>query len=175
MLLSRIRPYVDGEIRMPVGHALLMTGIEVTGLAVFLIVFAISGADESHVRSLLVPPLLTFVLVFVTAQAPASRPGRVMASYVIVGAISLGVATLPTPKFTNVLIACGLSMIVMHLLGMFHPPTLAVAILAPLTGFTVQEALVDYVALLGFALLALVMVFAAQRLFVDRSYPSAWY
>ena len=160
---------------MPVRHALLMTAVEVAGLAVFLAVFALSGADDSHIRSLLVPPLLTFVLVFVTAQTPASRPGRVMASYVIVGAISLAAATLTTPWHLNVLIACGLSMLAMHVLGMFHPPALAVAILAPLTGFTWQQAVVDYVALLGFALLALAMVFAAQRLFVDRRYPEAWY
>ena len=166
---------MDGEIRMPVRHALLMTVIEVVGLAVFLVVFAVSGADDSHIRSLLGPPLLTFVLVFVTAQTPASRPGRVMASYVVVGAISLAAATLATPWHLNVLLACGLSMLAMHLLGMFHPPALAVAILAPLTGFTVQQAIVDYVALLGFALLALVLVFVGQRLFVDRSYPRAWY
>lgn len=175
MLLSQIRPYSDGEIRMPVRHALLMTAIEVVGLAILLVVFAVTGADDEHIRVLLVPPLLTFVLVFVTAQTPASRPGRIMASYAIVGAISLAAATLSMPWHLNVLLAVGLSMLAMHLLGIFHPPALAVAILAPLAGFTVQQALIDYLALLGFAALALVLVFIGQRLFVDRSYPSAWY
>ena len=46
-------------------------------------------ARESVLAPLLVPPAVSFVLVFVTSDAPGARPLRVLASYVIAGTVAL--------------------------------------------------------------------------------------
>ena len=175
MALRRIRPYSDASIRLPWGQAVAMAAVEAAGIAIAFAFFIAAGLDERHVHTLLVPPLLTFVLVFVTADAPASRPLRVFASYAIVGAISLAAAPLSIPEWAKAVIAVGLSMIAMHRLGLFHPPAIAVALLASLGDYTPAEALITYPSLLLLAVLALGLAWLAHRVFGDRTYPARWY
>lgn len=175
MALRRIHPYSDASIRLSLPQALAMAAVEVAGVVLAFWAFAASGLDERHVHTLLVPPLLTFILVFVTADAPASRPLRVFACYAIVGAVSLTAAVLPLPSLAVAAIAVGVSMVAMHRLGLFHPPAIAVALLASLSDFTIEQALASYPVLLLLAALAIGMAWIAHRLVGDRSYPTRWY
>ena len=119
--------------------------------------------------------MVSFILVVANSSVPGSRPGRVVASYVIAGAVGLGVSALPGPTFPEAVAAGALTMLVMHLTGALHSPAIAVAVIAVLADFTPRQAVIALPLLFTLAVVVVVLAWGAHRVLGDADYPEKWW
>ncbi|MEY4137539.1 MAG: hypothetical protein RL205_1667 [Actinomycetota bacterium] len=171
---QRVRP-VDPASSLPLKRLVPLVLVETAGLAILFGLYQVFHVGSSLLAPLVVPPIVTFVLVFSTAHAKASRPLRVFVAYAIAGFFGLGLAALPGPTFIKAVIAAALTLFFMHLLGAFHAPAVAVSLAAVLGETQWQRCLLAYPILMGIVALVLFMAWAAHRTLGDDSYPDSWW
>lgn len=171
---QRIQP-VDPTTRLPLKRLIPLVFVEAVGMALIFGVYHLLDMGRTSLAPLIVPPLVTFALVFATAHAPASRPLRVIVAYVIAGFFGLGMACVPGSRLVNVLIAAMLTLFVMHAIGAFHAPAVAVSMTAVLTEANWQDAVAAYPLLLLTATVAVVLAWIAHKILGDDTYPTQWW
>ena len=171
---SRVQS-VEPTERVPLGRAIPLVVAEVLGLTTLSVLYWALDVQYGVLAPYLVPPLVSFVLVFATAHNPASRPLRVVASYGIAGAIGLLVGTWPIPGIIAGVLAGALTLLTMHLVGAFHAPAVAAALIAAYVDHTIATALVTLPLLVGLAGLVVLLVWLTHRLLGDEDYPQRWW
>jgi CBS-domain-containing membrane protein len=174
-LPPRARPVEDLAQRVGIRRAIPLVAVETLGLALLFSAYALLHAQESVLAPLLVPPAVSFVLVIAASAAPGSRPGRVVASYLIAGAVGLGVSALPGPLFPEAVLAAAATMLAMHLTGSLHSPAIAISLIAVLADFTVPQAALALPLLFLLAVAVVTLAWAAHALLGDSEYPTDWW
>ncbi len=171
---SRVRT-VEPTDRVPIRRLLPLVLTETLGLTALSVAYWALDAQYSVLAPFLVPPLVSFVLVFATAHSPASRPLRVVASYAIAGAIGLVIGVWPIPGVVAGVLAGSITLLVMHLVGAFHAPAVAAALIAAYVDHSWATAFVTLPLLVGTAALAVALVWVTHRILGDRDYPDLWW
>jgi CBS-domain-containing membrane protein len=171
---ARVRT-VEPTDRVPFGRVVPLVLVEVLGLTILSVGYWALDVQYSVLAPFLVPPLVSFVLVFATAHSPASRPLRVVASYGIAGAIGLIIGTWPIPGVVAGVLAGAVTLLVMHLVGAFHAPAVAAALIAAYVDHTLATALVTLPLLVAMAALVVLLVWVTHRLLGDEQYPQRWW
>jgi len=169
------RPLIDSLTRMPMRKLLLLVACETVALAVIL---AVSGALEgglSLVHTLLIPPLVSFVLIVAQPGLPGSRPLRVLGAYVVTGILGIGLSVLPFPGTVLGVIAGALTLFMFYVLGVFHAPAFAVPFAAIMAGYVLSDAPKAFGVLMIYTVLVIGMAIATNRLLGYRSYPEKWW
>ena len=171
---QRIRP-IDATTRLPLKRLIPLVLVETAGMALLFGIFHLLDMGRTPLAPLIVPPLVSFALVFATAHSPASRPLRVLAAYVIAGFFGLGMACVPGSRLVNSIIAALLTLLVMHATGAFHAPAVAVSMAAVLTEAGWQDAVAAYPLLIATAAGAVFLAWAAHHILGDDTYPDKWW
>jgi len=171
---QRIRP-VDPATSLPLKRLIPLVLVETAGLAILFALYQLFHVREGILAPLVVPPIVSFVLVFSTAHAKASRPLRVFVGYAIAGFFGLGFAALPGPMLVRAVIAAAFTLFFMHRLGVFHAPAVAVSLAAVLGETEWQRCLLAYPILLGIVALVVLMAWGAHKILGDDSYPESWW
>jgi CBS-domain-containing membrane protein len=171
---SRVRT-VEPTDRVPFRRLIPLVLAETLGLAALSVAYWGLDAQYTVLAPFLVPPLVSFVLVFATAHNPASRPLRVVASYAIAGAIGLVIGVWPIPGIVAGILAGAITLMVMHLVGAFHAPAVAAALIAAYVDHSWATAIVTLPLLVGTAALVVALVWVTHRLLGDREYPTLWW
>lgn len=164
-------PGTDLAERLSPRRALALAAVEALGLAVLMLLYAALHAQQSVLAPLLVPPAVSFVLVIASPAAAGSRPGRIIASYLIAGVFGLGSGALPGPVFVGAVAAGTLALLVMHLTGALHSPAIAVALIAAFADFGTADGLRALPLLVGLASIVVVLAWLAHRVIGDAEYP----
>ncbi len=173
--LSRVQPVSDPTERPPWSRLLPLVAAETLGIGVLLLVYSLTSGDDPLSSAILLPVIVTFALVFATANSPASRPGRVLAAYALAGIIGLAAAAVPGPTLPMAIIGTGITLLAMHLTGTFHAPAIAVTITAEIADPSWQQALIALPLLLVFAAIAIGLVWMTHRLIGQHDYPEKWW
>lgn len=171
---QRIRP-IDPTTRLPLKRLIPLVLVETAGMALLFGMFHLLDMGRTPLAPLIVPPLVSFALVFATAHSPASRPLRVIAAYVIAGFFGLGMACVPGSRLVNSVIAALLTLLVMHATGAFHAPAVAVSMAAVLTEADWHVAVPAYPLLLATAIAAVFLAWGAHKILGDDTYPDKWW
>lgn len=170
----RVQP-VDPADRVPLSRAIPLVVVETMGVTVLFAVYYVLRLRSSDAAPYLIPPVVSFVLVFVTAHAPGSRPLRVVAGYAIAATCGLLIGCLPLHSFAAAILAGAVTLLLMHLWGAFHAPAVTTALVAGLLHHSLSDALVTLPMLIGLAILVVVLVWVAHHLLGDRTYPQRWW
>lgn len=170
----RVRP-VEPTDRVPLRRVVPLVVAETLGLATLSVLYWALDVQYGVLAPYLVPPLVSFVLVFATAHNPASRPLRVVTSYGIAGAIGLVIGTWPIPGIVAGVLAGALTLLTMHLVGAFHAPAVAAALIAAYVDHNLATALATLPLLVGMAGLVVLLVWITHRLLGDELYPQRWW
>ncbi len=173
-LFQRVKP-VDPAQRLQVTRLVPLVLVETAGLAMLFALYRLLHVSGSVLAPIVIPPIVSFVLVFATAHTPASRPLRVFTSYVIAAIFGLGMAAIPGPRVVDAVIAAALTLFAMHGIGAFHAPAIAVSMASVLGEPTWQDAIRAFPLLLGTVVLVLLMAWAAHKILGDETYPVAWW
>jgi len=171
---QRIRP-IDPTTRLPLKRLIPLVIVETAGMALLFGIYRFLDMGRTPLAPLIVPPIVSFALVFATAHAPASRPLRVIAAYAIAGFFGLGVACIPGPRLLEAIIAALLTLFFMHATGAFHAPAVAVSMAAVLTEGDWHVAVPAYPLLLATACMAVFLAWGAHKILGDDTYPSKWW
>ncbi len=171
---QRIRP-IDPTTRLPLKRLLPLVLVEAVGMALIFGMYHVLDMGRTPLAPLIVPPLVSFALVFATAHSPASRPLRVVAAYVIAGFFGLGMACLSGPRLGYAIVAAIFTLLVMHATGAFHAPAVAVSMAAVLTEGDWRDALAAYPLLLATATAAVLLAWLAHKILGDDTYPTQWW
>lgn len=171
---QRIRP-IDPTTRLPLKRLIPLVLVETAGMALLFGMFHLLDMGRTPLAPLIVPPLVSFALVFATAHSPASRPLRVIAAYAIAGFFGLGMACVPGSRLANSVIAALLTLLVMHATGAFHAPAVAVSMAAVLTEADWHVAVPAYPLLLATAIAAVFLAWGAHKILGDDTYPDKWW
>jgi CBS-domain-containing membrane protein len=171
---QRIRP-IDASTRLPLKRLIPLVLVETGGMALLFGIYHLLDLGRTPLATLIVPPLVTFALVFATAHAAASRPLRVIAAYVVAGFFGLGMACMPGSRLLNAIIAALLTLLVMHATGSFHAPAVAVSMTAVLTEAVWSDAVVAYPLLVATAISAVFLAWGAHKILGDDTYPDKWW
>jgi CBS-domain-containing membrane protein len=149
--------------------------VETAGMALLFGMYHLLDMGRTALAPLIVAPLVTFALVFATANTKSARPLRVVAAYVIAGFFGLGMACVPGSRLFNSILAAFLTLLVMHATGAFHAPAVAVSMTAVLTEAQWRDALPAYPLLIATAIAAVLLAWAAHKILGDRTYPTKWW
>jgi CBS-domain-containing membrane protein len=171
---QRIRP-IDPTTRLPLKRLIPLVLVETAGMAILFGIYKLLDMGQTPLAPLIVPPLVSFALVFATAHSPASRPLRVIAAYVIAGFFGLGMACFPGSRLLNSVIAALLTLLVMHATGAFHAPAVAVSMAAVLTEADWHVAVPAYPLLVATAIVAVFLAWSAHKILGDDTYPDKWW
>lgn len=171
---QRIRP-IDPTTRLPLKRLIPLVLVETAGMAILFAIYRLLDMGQTPLAPLIVPPLVSFALVFATAHAPASRPLRVIAAYVIAGFFGLGMACVPGSRLLNAVIAALLTLLVMHATGAFHAPAVAVSMAAVLTEGDWHVAVPAFPLLIATAIVAVFLAWGAHKILGDDTYPDKWW
>jgi CBS-domain-containing membrane protein len=171
---QRVRP-VDPATPLPIKRLIPLVIVETAGMALLYGIYHLLDLGRTPLAPLIVPPLVTFALVFATANSAASRPWRVVASYVIAGFFGLGMACVPGSRLLNSVIAALLTLLVMHATGAFHAPAVAVSMAAVLTEADWSDAVAAYPLLVATAIAAVFLAWGAHKILGDATYPDKWW
>lgn len=169
------RPLIDSPTRMPMRKLLALVGAETVALAIILAVSGLLEGDLSFVHTLLVPPLVSFVLIVAQPELPGSRPLRVLGAYALTGFLGIGLSLLPLPGVVLGAIAGATALFFMYLLGVLHAPAFAVPFSAILAGYVLSDAPKAYGILMIYTVLVIVMAAVTNRVLGYRSYPDKWW
>jgi CBS-domain-containing membrane protein len=171
---ARVRP-VEPTDRVPLRQAIPLVIAETLGLALLSLIYWALDAQDSVLAPFVVPTLVSFILVFATAHSAASRPLRVVAAYAIAGTVGLVVGVWPIPGIVAGIIAVGVTTLVMHLVGAFHAPAVAAALIAAYVDHSMATTLVTLPLLVGTASLVVLLAWATHRVLGDQDYPQRWW
>jgi hypothetical protein len=179
VLRFHFHPEADARDQVSTGAALGLSALTTAGIGIFFLIFAITDAEMSVFRPLLLPCVLTFALCLSVRSGASARPLRILLCYVIVGGISLVAAAIDGSigglMHVDALIASAISIFVMYRFGLWHTPALAICLVASLAGFSWQDSLLAYPILLGLCIVGLILVVLARKLFFDPHYPENWF
>jgi len=179
VLKFHFHPDTDHREHVSTVAALGLAALTTAGIGVFFLLFAITHAETSDFRQLLIPTILTFAFCLTARSGASARPLRTLLCYAVVGAISLLAAVIARDDgvfmHVDALIAAAISVFVMYRFGLWHSPALAICLVASLVGFTWSDSLIAYPLLLGLCAMSLAMVIIARRLFFDPHYPEHWF
>lgn len=171
---QRIRP-IDATTRLPLKRLIPLVLVETAGMALLFGIYTTLDMGRTPLAPLIVPPIVSFALVFATAHSPASRPLRVIAAYVVAGFFGLGMACVPGPRLFHAIIAALLTLLVMHATGCFHAPAVAVSMAAVLTEGDWHVAVPAYPLLLATAIASVFLAWGAHKILGDDTYPTKWW
>ena len=171
----RVHPVVDLSQRKPLKRAIALASVETLGLSALFLIYWLLNIRDSILAPLMFPPVVSFLLVLATSSSPISRPLRIIAAYVVAGTIGLVFAALPGPVFIEAVIAGGLTMFCMHLLGAFHAPATAIPLIMVLTFTSTTLALEVLPLLILLAIMVVFLAWGAHRILGDANYPQAWW
>ncbi|MBI1351906.1 MAG: hypothetical protein GC156_12400 [Actinomycetales bacterium] len=171
---ARVRT-VEPDERVDWRRAVPLVLAETFGLGILSVLLWVFDANNSVLAPYLVPPLVSFVLVFATAHSPASRPLRVLVAYTIAATMGLAIGAIPAPRVVTAIVAAAVTLLLMHLLGAFHAPAVAAALIAAFISHTWATALATLPLLVGLAVLVLALVWVTHRLLGDQQYPNKWW
>lgn len=169
------RPLIDSTTRMPMRKILLLVAFQTVALAVIL---AVSGALEgglSFVHTLLVPPLVTFMLIVAQPELPGSRPLRVLSAYAVTGILGIGLSVLPLPGTVLGVVAGAITLFLFYALGVFHAPAFAVPFAAIMAGYVFSDAPAAFGVLMIYTVLVIGLAIATNRMLGHHSYPAKWW
>lgn len=169
------KPMIDSITRMPMRKLLLLVACQTVALAVILAVSGVLEGGLSFVHTLLVPPLVTFVLIVAQPELPGSRPLRVLGAYVVTGIFGIGLSVLPLPGTVLGVVAGALTLFMFYVLGVFHAPAFAVPFAAIMAGYVLSDAPKAFGVLMIYTVLVIGMAIATNRLLGYRSYPDKWW
>lgn len=169
------KPMIDSITRMPMRKLLLLVACQTVALAVILAVSGVLEGGLSFVHTLLVPPLVTFVLIVAQPELPGSRPLRVLSAYVVTGIFGIGLSVLPLPGTVLGVVAGALTLFMFYVLGVFHAPAFAVPFAAIMAGYVLSDAPKAFGVLMIYTVLVIGMAIATNRLLGYRSYPDKWW
>ena len=169
------RPLIDGLTRMPMRKLLLLVACQTVALALILGVSGVLEGGLSFVHTLLVPPLVTFVLIVAQPGLPGSRPLRVLGGYVVAGIFGIGLSILPFPGTVLGVVAGAIILFLFYLLGVFHAPAFAVPFAAIMAGYALSDAPKAFGILMIYTVLVIGLALATNRLLDYRSYPEKWW
>ena len=173
--LGRVQPITDTTERMPVGNLVSLVLVETLGIAIIIGSSRLLAGELDFIHTLLIAPIVTFVLIVAQPQLPGSRPFRVLAAYASAGIIGIGLAAFTWPITIRGIIAAAVTLFVMYLLGIFHAPACAVPFAALLLSFELLDAPRAYLILMTYTALVVVLAIMANRLLGYRSYPERWW
>lgn len=173
--LGRARPITNTTERMPFGNLISLVLAETLGIAIILGSSRLLASELEFIHTLLIPPMVSFVLVVAQPQLPGSRPLRVLAAYGSAGIVGIGLAAVPWPITMRGILAAAVTLFVMYLCGIFHAPAFAVPFAALLISFELLDAPRAYLVLMIYVGLVLVLAFMTNRLLGYRSYPERWW
>jgi CBS-domain-containing membrane protein len=171
---QRIRP-IDPATRLPLKRLIPLVLVETIGMALLFGIYHLLDMGRTPLAPLIVAPIVTFALVFATANTKSARPLRVIVAYVIAGFFGLGMACVPGSRPLNSILAAFLTLLVMHAAGAFHAPAVAVSMTAVLTEAEWRDALPAYPLLIATAISAVLLAWAAHKVLGDRTYPTKWW
>ncbi len=171
---QRIRP-IDATTRLPLKRLIPLVLVETAGMGLLFAIYTTLDMGRTPLAPLIIPPIVSFALVFATAHSPASRPLRVIAAYVVAGFFGLGMACVPGHRLLNAIIAALLTLLVMHATGCFHAPAVAVSMAAVLTEADWHLALPAYPLLVATAITAVLLAWGAHKILGDDTYPTKWW
>ncbi|MSW67236.1 MAG: hypothetical protein F2820_08255 [Actinobacteria bacterium] len=171
----RVHPVVDLSQRKPIKRALALATVETLGLSVLFLLYWLLDIRDSVLSPLMFPPVVSFLLVLATSSSPISRPLRIIAAYTVAGSIGCIFAELPGPIFVEAVIAGGLTMFCMHVLGAFHAPATAIPLIMVLTFATGTSALIALPLLVLLACMVVFLAWGAHRILGDANYPQTWW
>lgn len=170
----RVQP-VDPADRVPLSRAVPLVLVETLGVTILFAIYYALRLRSSDAAPYLIPPVVSFVLVFVTAHASGSRPLRVVAGYTIAATCGLLIGCLGLHSFVASILAGAVTLLLMHLWGAFHAPAVTTALVAGLLPHTLSDALITLPMLIGLAILVVVLAWGAHHLLGDRTYPQRWW
>lgn len=171
----RVHPVVDLSQRKPVKRALALASVETLGLGVLFLLYWLLDIRDSVLAPLMFPPVVSFLLVLATSSSPISRPLRIITAYIVAGTVGVIFAELPGPIFVEAVIAGGITMFCMHLLGAFHAPATAIPLILVLTFTTGTTTLIALPLLVLLACMVVFLAWGAHRILGDANYPQAWW
>ena len=160
---------------MPMRKLLQLVACETVALAVILGVSGVLEGGLSFVHTLLIPPLVSFVLIVAQPELPGSRPLRVLGAYVVTGIVGIGLSILPLPGTVLGVVAGALTLFMFYVLGVFHAPAFAVPFAAIMAGYVLSDAPKAFGILMIYMVLVIGMAIATNRLLGYRSYPEKWW
>ena len=169
------KPLIDSVTRMPMRRLLRLVACETVALAVILGVSGVLEGGLSFVHTLLIPPLVSFVLIVAQPELPGSRPLRVLGAYVVTGILGIGLSVLPFPGTVLGVVAGALTLFLFYVLGVFHAPAFAVPFAAIMAGYVVSDAPKAFGILMIYTVVVIGMATATNRLLGYRSYPEKWW
>lgn len=172
---SRVHPVADLSQRKSFKQASALAGIETVGLSILFFAYWLLHISGSVLAPLLAPTVVSFLLVLTTSGSPMSRPLRVIAAYAVAGCVGFAIAALPGPDFIKAVLAGGITMLLMHLFGVFHAPAIAIPMIAVLTSASAGIAVLALPLLVLLAVLVVVLAWATHRVLGDANYPQAWW
>ena len=172
---ARRHPITDLSQRKPFTQACALAAIETVGLAVLFLAYWILHVSGSVLAPFIPPTAVSFLLVLATSGLAISRPLRVITAYAVAGSVGFALAPLPGPIFIKAVFAGGITMFLMHLLGIFHAPAIAIPMIAVLTSASTGIALLALPLLVFLASLVVVLAWATHRVLGDVNYPQAWW
>ena len=169
------KPLIDSVTRMPMRRLLRLVACETVALAVILGVSGVLEGGLSFVHTLLIPPLVSFVLIVAQPELPGSRPLRVLGAYVVTGILGIGLSVLPFPGTVLGVVAGALTLFLFYVLGVFHAPAFAVPFAAIMAGYVLSDAPKAFGILMIYTVVVIGMAIATNRLLGYRSYPEKWW
>ena len=165
-----MHPVKDLSQRQPLKQACGLAVIETAGLSVLFVVYWLLHVSGSVLDAFIAPTVVSFLLVLVTSDLAISRPLRVIA-----GSVGFALAALPGPTFVIAVLAGGITMFLMHMLGIFHAPAITIPMLVVLTSVSTGIALLALPLLVLLAGLVVLLAWATHRVLGDVNYPQAWW
>ena len=173
--IGRAQPLLDTAQRLPMRNLVSLVLVETLGIAIILGSSRLLAGELNVIHSLLIAPMVSFVLIVAQPHLPGSRPVRVLAAYALVGIIGIGLSTAPWSMTIRGIIATAVTLFFMYLLGVFHAPAFGVPLSAILIGFELVDAPRAYLVLMTYTVIVLLLAFATNRLLGFRSYPERWW
>ena len=171
----RAQPVGDLAESLPWRRALPLVIVETLGLSVLAAAYLLLDARKMTTGPLLIPLAVTFVLITAAPGARAARPLRVFLAYVIAAGVGLGISALPGSQLPEVILSVFVTLLLMHLLGVFHAPAVGVALVAVITDYSLSDALVSFAELMPLTVLTLALAWLSHRVLGDAGYPDRWW
>ncbi|MEI7453778.1 MAG: HPP family protein [Actinomycetes bacterium] len=172
---ARMHPVADLSQRKPLKQACALALIETAGLSVLFVVYWLLHVSGSVLDAFIAPTVVSFLLVLVTSDLAISRPLRVITAYAVAGSVGFALAALPGPTFVIAVLAGGITMFLMHMLGIFHAPAITIPMLVVLTSVSTGIALLALPLLVLLSGLVVLLAWATHRVLGDVNYPQAWW
>lgn len=149
--------------------------VESVGLGVLFMAYRLLHLESSPLAPLIVPPLVSFVLVFATAHARGSRPLRVIVAYLIASTVGLSISMIAGHPLGAAVISAMITLFLMHMIGAFHAPAVALAMAAVLALNAWTDIFIAWPLVMGTVVVAVTLAWVTHLLLGDDTYPERWW